>query len=125
MLMSPAVTSLASQGERPQRLSKQGQDIPKPLCCQDLKPPRSTYWVTATHEFTAAPWPWSPVRRQDHPLESLLFFSSSVFSFSGKTVSDFFWEILFFNLIIFVGDVEIHFPVLGCTGGKLLLRKLV
>ena len=83
-------------------LSKQGQDIPKPLCCQDLTPPRPTHWVTATHEFSTAPWPLSPVRSQDHPLEPLLFFSSSVFSFPGKTVSDLFWEILFFNLIIFV-----------------------
>lgn len=41
----------STTGQRPQRLSKQGWDIPKPLSYQHLKLPRTIYWVTATHEL--------------------------------------------------------------------------
>lgn len=123
--MNTTITSLAWQGQRPQRLSKQGWDITMPWCCQDLKLPRTISWVTATQELPTAPWPSFPVRLQDHPLEPLLFCCASAFSFPGKMVSNLSQQILFFNLIIFMGDVEIHFPVLGCICGDLLVRKLV
>lgn len=73
---------------------------------------------------TSVLWSLSPVSHQDHPLEPILFFSASVFSIPGKMVFNLSWQILLFSLIIFMGGVEINFPLLGCICGDLLVRKL-
>lgn len=101
-----------------------GGDIPKPLTCQHLTLPRTVYWVTATHEL--------PVLLRLHLQSDIRtthwnqYYSFCLsFSFSRQMVSNLSWQVLFFNLIIFMGDVEIHFPLLGCICRGLLIRKLV
>lgn len=82
-------------GPEATELSKQGWDIPKPLCCQDLKLPRTIYyWVTTTHELPLLLRPHL-TRHQDHPLEPLLISSVSVFSFPGKMIFKFSFKFYF------------------------------